>query len=78
MESGIHSSLHENCYHQLVCAKFNLEDGGHKWFLLCSTPAKKNLKSVVCNLRNYNSEVVASFTLTEIVSLIDKLYSYLS
>ena len=24
MESGIHSSLHSNCYHQIVFAKFNL------------------------------------------------------
>ena len=25
MESGVHSLLHENCHHQLVCAKFNLK-----------------------------------------------------
>ena len=25
MESGVHSSLHENCHHQLVYAKFNLK-----------------------------------------------------
>ena len=24
MESGIHSSLHSNCHHQIVFAKFNL------------------------------------------------------
>ena len=52
MESGIHSSLHENCYHQLVCAKFNLEDGGHyagfyyavlrpKKFKICGLQLKK-------------------------------------
>ena len=25
MESGVHSSLHENCHHQIIYAKFNLE-----------------------------------------------------
>ena len=25
MESGVHSSLHENCHHQLAYAKFNLK-----------------------------------------------------
>ena len=25
IESGVHSSLHENCHHQLVYAKFNLK-----------------------------------------------------
>ena len=25
MESGVYSSLHENCHHQLVYAKFNLK-----------------------------------------------------
>ena len=25
MESGVHSSLLENCYHQITCAKFNLK-----------------------------------------------------
>ena len=25
MESGVHSSLHENCHQQLVYAKFNLK-----------------------------------------------------
>ena len=25
MESGVHSSLHENCHHQIIYAKFNLK-----------------------------------------------------
>ena len=25
MESGVHSSLHENCHHQITYAKFNLK-----------------------------------------------------
>ena len=25
MESGAHSSLHSNCYHQIICARFNLK-----------------------------------------------------
>ena len=25
MESGVHSSLHENCLHQIIYAKFNLK-----------------------------------------------------
>ena len=25
MESGVHSSLHENCHHQIIYAKLNLE-----------------------------------------------------
>ena len=25
VESGIHPSLHPNCHHQIVCAKFNLK-----------------------------------------------------
>ena len=25
MGSGIHSSLHQNCHHQIICAKFNLK-----------------------------------------------------
>ena len=29
MESGVHSSLHENCHHQLAYAKFNLKE----WFM---------------------------------------------
>ena len=25
MESGVHSSLHSNCDHQIICARFNLK-----------------------------------------------------
>ena len=25
MESGVHSSLHQNCYHQIIYAKINLK-----------------------------------------------------
>ena len=25
MESGVHSSLHQNCQHQIICAKINLK-----------------------------------------------------
>ena len=25
IESGVHPSLHQNCHHQIICAKFNLQ-----------------------------------------------------
>ena len=34
MESGFHSSLHPNCYHQVVFTKF-------KWFILYPAPYEK-------------------------------------
>ena len=36
MESGVHSSLHPNCHHQVVFAKFNL-------FLLYPPPYERNV-----------------------------------
>ena len=41
MESGVHSSLHPNCHHQVICAKFNLYPPPYErtvWFYQKANP----------------------------------------